>query len=230
MVLLAKRVRAKREPVKMASTSSAAEKRRIRSKTSADCSCVNNSLTFSVSLCLCGELTPPVRRADANISKPRRARPVSRAHDLLRLALAAVGRSPYRPLVARADRVHRIPKFGSDPRVRRIFQHPHPPAVPDLPRNLASELKVITLVVNRPGLVGLHVDAIVGRGNQLFQTQRLLSGQNADVGHANQGQAIPTFRTQRSARSRGANHVAVSRELRYPVKRPFVMMGVDCAA
>src|ERR1700704_6123019 len=35
MVLLAKRVKAKREPVKMASTSSADEKRRIRSKMSA---------------------------------------------------------------------------------------------------------------------------------------------------------------------------------------------------
>src|ERR1700690_191797 len=35
MVLLAKRVKAKREPVKMASTSSADEKRRIRSKISA---------------------------------------------------------------------------------------------------------------------------------------------------------------------------------------------------
>src|ERR1700676_4776749 len=41
MVLLAKRVKAKREPVKMASTSSADEKRRIRSKISAASSLVS---------------------------------------------------------------------------------------------------------------------------------------------------------------------------------------------
>src|SRR6266849_2355747 len=102
-----------------------------------------------------------IRRADANIPEPGRARPMSGAHNLLRLALAAVWSSPQRPLVARADRIHRIPKLRGDPGIRRIFQHPHPPAVLDLPRNLASELKVVAFVVNRPGLVGLHVDALV---------------------------------------------------------------------
>ncbi len=132
---------------------------------------------------------------------------MSRAHNLLRLALAAVWSSPQRPLVARADRIHRIPKLRGDPRVGRIFQHPHPLPFLDLPRNLASELKVVAFVVNRPGLVGFHVDALVGRGNELFQTQRLLSGQNADVGHANHGQPVPTFSAQRATGSRRADGV-----------------------
>src|ERR1700691_1320235 len=50
MVLLAKRVRANRDPVKMASTSSADEKRRMRSKISAACCRVSN---FLLSLYLC---------------------------------------------------------------------------------------------------------------------------------------------------------------------------------
>src|SRR5208282_557219 len=207
MVLLAKRVSAKREPVKIASTSSADEKRRMRSKMSADCSRLSNFLTFSVSRCLCGELASLVRRADANIPKPRRASAMPRAHDLLRLPLAAIRSSPYRPLIARANRIHRIPKLRGDPGIRRILQHPDPLAALDLPRDFASELKVVALVVNRPRLVGLHVDAIVSRGNELFQTQRLFSGQNADVGHPNQGQPVPPFGAQRSARSRRADGV-----------------------
>src|SRR5208337_5445268 len=57
-------------------------------------------LFFSVSPCLRGELAPPVRRANAHISEPRRTCAMSSAHHLLRLALAAVRSSPQRPLVA----------------------------------------------------------------------------------------------------------------------------------
>src|ERR1700716_2403587 len=42
-------------------------------------------------------------RAHANISEPRRARTMPGAHDLLRLALAAIWSSPQRPFIARAD-------------------------------------------------------------------------------------------------------------------------------
>src|SRR5258708_19806815 len=130
---------------------------------------------------------------------------MSGANDLLRLALAAVWSSPQRPFIARADRVHRIPKLGGDPGVRSVFQHPHPLAVPNLPSDLASELKVVPLVINRPGLIGLHVDSILGRGNKLFQTQRLLSRQNADVSHTNHGQPVPAFSAHRSPGSPGPN-------------------------
>src|SRR4029077_4136930 len=211
MVLLAKRVKEKREPVKMASTSSADEKRRIRSKRSAASSLVSIP-EFPVKTRL--PASPPprtlslrIRRADANIQEPGRTRPMSRAHNLLRLALAAVWSSPQRPLVARADRIHRIPKLRGDPRVGRIFQHPHPLTFLDLPRNLASELKVVAFVINRPGFVGLHVDTLISRGNELFQTQRSLSGQNADIGHANHGQPVPTFGAQRATGSRRAYSV-----------------------
>src|ERR1700720_1879783 len=203
MVLLAKRVSAKREPVKMASTSSADEKRRMRSKISPafsfvsiprfpleDAPCrVSGGPTASsphTSACHPDGASPSLRicRADANIPEPRRPRPMSRTYHLLRLPFAAVGSSPKRPLIPRADRIHRIPELSRDAGVRRILQHAHPLALLDLPRNLASELKVITLVINRPGFVGLHINAAVSRGNQLLQRQRLFSRQNADIGHA----------------------------------------------
>src|SRR5947209_8526318 len=167
MTLLANRVKANREPVKMASTSSADEKRRTRSKMSAASSLVSIP-KFPVETRLAApspstESSPPrkdgaspslrICRADANIPEPRRTRPMSRAHNLLRLALAAVRSSPQCPLVARADRIHRIPKLRRDPGIRRIFQRPHPLTVLDLTRDLAAELKVVAFVVNRPGLV-----------------------------------------------------------------------------
>src|ERR1700678_257175 len=196
MVLLAKRVRANRELVKMASTSSADEKRRMRSKIPAACSRVSNFL-LSLYLCLWGtnfaELAYFVCRAHPNISKPRRTRAMPRAYYLLWLPLAAVWSAPQSPLLARANRVHRIPKLRRDPGIRRIFQHPHSLAVLDLPSNLASELKVVALVVNRPRFIGLHINAIIGRCNELFQTQRRLAGKNADIGHANHRQPVPAF-------------------------------------
>src|SRR5208282_660387 len=237
MVLLAKRVSAKREPVKIASTSSADEKRRMRSKMSADCSRLSNFLTFSVSRCLCGELASLVRRADANIPKPRRASAMPRAHDLLRLPLAAIRSSPYRPLIARANRIHRIPKLRGDPGIRRILQHPDPLAALDLPRDFASELKVVALVVNRPRLISLHVNAIVGSANELFQTQWRFSRQNADISHANHGQPIPTLGTQSSARSHCADGMSGFARTKIPGKasirndwrrlrgHPFVVIG-----
>jgi hypothetical protein len=56
-------------------------------------------LDFSRSLRLRGELASSICRSNANISKPRRTSAVSRAHDLLRLPLAAIGSSPQSPLI-----------------------------------------------------------------------------------------------------------------------------------
>src|SRR5712671_2513113 len=71
---------------------------------------------------------------------------VAGAHHLLRLAFAAVRRAPKRPLIARADGVHRIPEFSGDAGVRRILDHVAKLAAFDLPGDLATELKVVTFV------------------------------------------------------------------------------------
>src|SRR5262245_49903652 len=96
------------------------------------------------------------------------------AHHLLRLSLTAVRGAPKRPLVPRADGVHRIPKFSGNSRVRRILQHARALAILDLPTDLGSELKVVALVVNRPRAVGLEQNAVIGGGNQLLERKRLL--------------------------------------------------------
>src|SRR5262249_55352532 len=70
----------------------------------------------------------------------------------------------------------------------------------DLPSDLASELKVVALVVDRPGAVGLHVNAVIGSGDELVEGQRLRPWQNADVGHTDQRDAVPAFRAHGAVR------------------------------
>ena len=59
-----------------------------------------------------------------------------------------------------ATRVERAPEDGRDPGVGRVAQHPAELAVLDLPRDLRPELEVEPLVVDRPALVRLEVDAL----------------------------------------------------------------------
>src|SRR6185437_7642491 len=125
-----------------------------------------------------------VRRSHFNVAKSRRTCTMARAHYLLWLAFAAIWRAPKRPLVARADRVHGIPKVCGDARVGRVLQHPRAFAVLDLPADFGAKLKVVALVINGPGTVCLHQDPIVGRRDELLDRQRPFAGTNADVGHA----------------------------------------------
>src|SRR5712692_999115 len=142
---------------------------------------------------------PLVSRPYLDVPKSCRRRSMPRSHDLLRLSLAAVRRSPQHPLVSRADRVHRIPKLCREPGIRWILQHASALAVLDPPSHFAAEPEVVTLIVNGPRFVGLHVDAIVGRRDELLAPQRLLPRQNADIGHADDRQPVPAFRAQSSA-------------------------------
>src|ERR1035441_8104582 len=145
-------------------------------------------------------LTPLISRPHPNLPKPRRTSPVPRPHHLLRLPLPAIRSPPKRPLLARTNRIHRIPKLRRDPRIRRILQHPHSLPFLDLPRNLTSKLKVVSLVVNRPRLIRLHVNAIIGGRNQFFQTEQFLPRQNADIRHPNHRQPVPPFPAHSSTR------------------------------
>src|SRR6266498_2703717 len=141
----------------------------------------------------CQLLSTLIRTPHLHSSKPRRGRAVSCPHHLLWLSLTAVRSPPEDPLIARADRVHGIPELCRNARVRRVLQHPHPLAVLDLPANLGPELKVVPLIIDGPRSVCLEQNRMIGRGNQLLKGEGLLSCQNADVGHADDRQPVPTF-------------------------------------
>src|SRR5580692_9996116 len=149
--------------------------------------------------------TPPIRAAHLNPPKPRRTRPMPRAHHLLRLSLPTMRNPPKHPLLPRTNRIHRPPELSCNSTVSRILQHPHPLAPLDLPANLASKLKVVALVINRPRPVRLHIYPVIGVANQLLASQRLLPRQNTHICHADNRQPVPSLRAQRSTRSRQSN-------------------------
>src|SRR5260370_33473936 len=70
-----------------------------------------------------------------------------------------------------------------------------------------SELKIVASIINRPGAVGLHQNAMVSRSNQLLNSEWLFSGQQADVSHADHGQPVPSFGAQSSSRTFGVDGV-----------------------
>ena len=133
------------------------------------------------------------------VSARRRARPgtgrggrVPRVPPLQGLALAAVGDAPHRPLVGPAHGVERGPERGADAGVGGVLHHPAEGTALDLPADLAAELEVQALVVDRPRPVGLHEDPVVGAGDHLVQ--RRVAGQQPDVRHADHRAAGPARR------------------------------------
>src|SRR6266478_653570 len=124
-----------------------------------------------------------------DVAKSRGTRAVARAHHLLGLALAAIRRAPKRPVLGARDGSAGIPELGADAAITGIFQHADTLAVADLPSNLASELEVVSFVVDRPAFVGLHVNPVVSI-EHFFQ--RLYAGLKAYIGHANERNPCPT--------------------------------------
>src|SRR5262249_40366750 len=110
--------------------------------------------------------------------------------------------TPQGPMLRSRDRGTRVPELGRDTAVARVLQHAHALAVAHLPPDLAAELEVVTLVVDRPAPVGLHVDAVRGV-EYLFE--RLPPGFEADIRHADQRQTSPPVGAHASVRARLAN-------------------------
>src|SRR5580704_8887512 len=129
--------------------------------------------------------------AHANVAEACGRGAVARAHGLHGLPFAAIGRAPERPIIARADGVAAIPEFGSDAAIAGIFEHARFLTVLDLPANFRGELKMIPAIIDGPGAIGLHEDGIIGIGDEVFVSPG--AGQQADIGHADDGQAIPTL-------------------------------------
>src|SRR5580658_3279850 len=128
---------------------------------------------------------------DLDAAETRRTRAVAGTHDLLRLALAAVGRAPQHPMIGSGDGCAGVPELRSDAAVTRILQHADALSVTDLPADLAAELEVVALVVNGPASVGLHIYGVVDTAEDLVE--RLPAGAQADVGHADERHVRPAI-------------------------------------
>src|SRR5271157_1724007 len=143
-----------------------------------------------------------IRAPDPDLAEPRGAGAVARAHHLLGLALAAIRDAPQRPVLRPGNGRTGVPEFRGDAAVAGVLQHADALAAANLPADLAAELEVVPLVVDRPAPVGLHVDAVAHAEN-LFE--RLPAGQQAHVGHADERQPRPAIGAHAAVRARLAN-------------------------
>src|SRR5216683_3066165 len=130
---------------------------------------------------------------------------MARAHGLHRLAFATIGRAPKRPVVEFADGIAGIPELRGDAAVAGIFQHADFFSALDLPSDLSRKLKLITAVVDGPGAVCLHEDAILSVGDEIAVVPG--AGEQTYIGHSNNGQAVPAFRAHGSGRTLQTNQV-----------------------
>src|SRR5439155_24673887 len=110
-----------------------------------------------------------------------------------------IGRPPKHPMTELADGVAGIPELRSDAAVAWILQHADFLSALNLPTNLGRKLKLVATVVDGPGAIRLHQDSIVCVGDEIVVVP--CAREQADVGHANDGQPVPAFGTHGSGRA-----------------------------
>src|SRR5580700_9368288 len=137
-----------------------------------------------------GSMSPGISGSDLDVVETRRAGPMTGTDHLLRLALPAVRHTPQHPMVAIGDGRAGIPELSGDAAVSGVLQHARALAVANLPRDLAAELEVVALVIDRPAAVGLHINGAAHAAQYFFQ--RLFARKQTDVGHADERQTGPS--------------------------------------
>src|SRR5688500_20216323 len=101
--------------------------------------------------------------------------------DLPGLSLAAVRSAPEGPLRLVAKHVQALPELRADAGVGRILDHPSALAILDLPADLATELEIQALVVDRPRAVSVNQDVDLGGRDHLLEAAS--AGQEIDASH-----------------------------------------------
>src|SRR5712692_5881013 len=97
-----------------------------------------------------------------------------------------------------ANSIAGIPEFGGDAAVAGILQHADFLPAFDLPADFGGKLKLVTAVVDGPGAVCLHEDAILSVADEIVVVPG--AGEQTDIGHSNDREAIPAFRAHGSGR------------------------------
>src|SRR5271157_1320559 len=140
---------------------------------------------------------------DFDLVETRRAGSVAGAHHLLGLAFAAIGNAPQRPVLGSRDGRAGVPELGRDAAVAGVLQHADALAVTHLPGDFAAELEIVALVVDGPTPIGLHVDGLVCAHHFV---ERLLTRQQAHVGHADERYSGPAVGPHAAVGTRLAHH------------------------
>src|SRR5260370_25499506 len=194
MVVLGKRVRGSRCAPKIASTS------RTPNDFAASSTIAQRPAHCSFDKITSLASSAGIRCSNLDVVEARWVGDVAGPDHLLRLTLSAVRDARQNPVVAIRDSRARIPKLSGDAAIGRILEHADAPPILDLPSNFAAELEVITLVVDGPASVRLHVYRVADAAKNFLDG--LLTWQQTHVGHADERQPRPTGGAHRSVRSR----------------------------
>ena len=108
-------------------------------------------------------------------------------------------------MIELADGVAGIPELRGDAAVAWILQHADFLSALNLPTNLGRKLKLVTAVVDGPGTIRLHEDSLACISEEIVVIPG--AGEQADVGHANDGQSVPAFGAHGSGRAVQADQV-----------------------
>src|SRR5688572_6241840 len=114
---------------------------------------------------------------------------MSCAHDLHGFSLAAVRSSPDLPALLISDGIAGIPKLWSHACVGAVSKKTRSLSFLDLVSELRTELEVETHVIDAPGPVRLHIDAVIGVGDDVLRVP--CSRLQRNVGHADKRDAVP---------------------------------------
>src|SRR6266404_3477802 len=109
------------------------------------------------------------------------------------------GLCPQCPVIESADSITGIPELGGNTAVARIFQHADFLSAFDFPADFGGKLKLVTAVIDRPRAICLHENSVVGVGDQLVVVPG--AGEQTDIGHSNDGEAVPAFGAHGSGRA-----------------------------
>src|ERR1700693_4633484 len=175
-----------------------------------------------------------VTNPDTHLAKARRRRRLRGTARLHRLALPAIRRPPREPRPFVGDRVARTPECRRDARIGGVLDHPAAPAVLDLPTDFAAELKIQTVVVDRPRAIRFHVDAVANIFEERLEGD--VAGQEIQIAHpdhrnvapalrAHAGVAVEADRSRRVARHLEADQHPVADDVGADALNALVVVG-----
>src|SRR6266566_9888797 len=137
---------------------------------------------------------------DVDFTEPCNRTPMAYGIGLGRFALAVVRRAVNFVGCLATQTVARVPEIGRARLIRDIAQHGADFAFLDFPKRLAAELKIVTLLIDRPTAVTINQNALLHFGNQFLQRNAFLRRFERDIGHARKWHTAPTVRVQAAIR------------------------------
>ncbi|KAG0938345.1 hypothetical protein G6F31_015467 [Rhizopus arrhizus] len=121
---------------------------------------------------------------DVDAVEARGRRTVRDRRDLARLALAVEERTAQAVVALVGHGGAGIPEFRRADLVGHVFQHAGDLAVLDLVEQLAAELRVVALLVDRIRTAAVDPDAVLHVLAHVLDAARLLARRQRDIGHA----------------------------------------------